>query len=219
MGKKQSGKMALAVIVTALVCIVAVGGGVWYWYESQLKAAQARATSLQNQLASQAATANAAYLQLTDAGDFDFIDEIDANGGVAADDTPNDATPAPTLTIENQDTNDDATNVWITMFDPESQKGGVPAALEDTTMSFYVTWNGILVPLYLCEEGVGEYTSGVNIGTIPKGGSVSGITFSAIVDAAADDTYDDSGATYTIKVFIYQADAMDSTPQSYTLST
>ena len=217
MSKKQSGKVAIAVVVAILVCAVIAGTGLW-WMDTQLKASQARATSLQNQLASQT-TVNSAYLELTDAGDFDFIDEIDANGGVAADDTANDATPAPTLAIENKDTADTATNVWITMYDPESSKGGVPTALEDTTMSFYVTWNGVLYPLYLCEEGVGAYTTGVNIGTIPKGGSISGITFSAIVDAAADDTYDDSGATYTVKIFVYQADAQDSTPVSYTLST
>ena len=173
---------------------------------------------MQSQLTAQAAVTSPAYLALTEAGDFDFIDEIDANGGVPADDTGNDATPAPTLTIANDDTSDAATNVYITMWDPESSVGGVPAALEDTTMSFYVTYNGVLVPLYLNTGGVGAYTSGVNIGTVPIGGSLT-LTLSAEVDAAADDTYDDSGATYTVRVYVYQADAQSSTPSSYTLST
>lgn len=218
MSKKSSGKMAFAIIVMAALLVAGVAG-TWYYMDLQNKALETRATSLQNQLAAGQVSTNPAYVELTDAGDFDFIDEIDANGGVAADDTPNDATPAPTLVIENKDTTDAATNVYITMWDPESSKGGVPTALEDTSMSFYVTWNGMLVPLYICDEGVGEYTNGVNLGTIAKGGSTGTITFSAVVDAAADDTYDDSGATYTIKIFVYQADSQDSTPISYTLST
>jgi hypothetical protein len=88
-------------------------------------------------------------------------------------------------------------------------------------MSFYVTYNGVAVPLYLNTTGVGAYTTGVNIGTIPVGATISAstLTFSAIVDAAADDTYDDSGATYTVKAFVYQADAQDSTTASWTLYT
>lgn len=217
MSKKSSGKMAAVVVVFAILLVAGIGA-TWYYMDLQNKALQTRTASLQSQIAGQT-SANPAYLELTDAGDFDFIDEIDANGGVAADATPNDATPAPTLVIKNLDTTDAATNVYITMWDPESSKGGVPTALEDTSMSFYVTWNGMLIPLYICEEGVGEYTNGVNIGTIAKGGSTGTITFSAIVDAAADDTYDDSGATYTVKIFVYQADAQDATPVSYTLST
>lgn len=217
MGKTKV-NWAVTIIVVALVAALCTAG-MYLYYQPQLDASEARATSLSSQLSAQAATASAAFLELTEAGDFDFIDEIDANGGVAADDTGNDATPAPTLTIENKDTQDDATNVYITMWDPESSVGGVPTALEDTTMSFYVTYNGVLIPLYLTTGGVGEYSDGVNIGTVPLGGSVSALTFSAIADAAADDTYDDSGATYTVKAFVYQADATDSTPASWTLST
>lgn len=200
--------------------LVAAGGVVttWYLMDVQLNAAELRATSLTSQLASQAATVSPAYLALTEAGDFDFIDEIDGNGGVAADDTGNDATPAPTLAIENQDTTDAATNVYITLWDPESAVGGVPTAIEDTTMSFFVTFNGVLIPLYLNTGGVGAYTSGVNIETLPIGGSLT-LTFSAEADAAADDTYDDSGATYTVHVYVYQSDAQSSTPGSFTLST
>lgn len=214
---KSKTNWAVTIIAIALVAVLCIGG-MYMYYTPKIDAANARATSLQSQLSSAAASASPAYLALTEAGDFDFIDEIDANGGVAADDTGNDATPAPTLAIVNEDTNDAATNVYITMWDPESSVGGVPSALEDTTMSFYVTYNGVLVPLYLNTGGVGEYTNGVNIGTIQKGGSTT-LTFSAVVDAAADDTYDDSGASYTVRVYVYQADAQSATPASWTLST
>lgn len=211
-----------SLVIVAVLCLAggmaAGGGGAWYYMNTQLTAAEARATSLQSQLTAQAATVSPAYLALTEAGNFDYIDEIDGNGGVAADDTGNDATPAPTLAIENQDTTDAATNVYITMWDPESSVGGVPTALEDTTMSFYVTYNNVLIPLYLNTGGVGAYSSGVNIGTIPIGGSLT-VTLSGEVDAAADDTYDDSGATYTVYVYVYQSDAQSSTPSSFTLST
>jgi len=216
---KASTRMWGAVLFTAVLVGAFAVGGTWYYMDTQITAQNQTITSLQNQLASQQVTVSpAAYLALTEAGDFDFIDEIDANGGVAADDTPNDATPAPTLTIENDDTADAATNVYITMWDPESKVGGVPAALENTTMSFYVTYNGVLIPLYLNTNGVGTYTSGVNIGTMPIGGSTT-LTLSAKVDAAADDTYDDSGATYTVYAYVYQSDAGSSTPAFWTLST
>jgi len=218
MSKKSSGKTAVWIIAIILVAAV-VGGGTYIWYDTQLKAQQQRITSLQSQVAAGAGTGNPAYLELTEAGNFDFEDEIDANGGVAADDTVNDATPAPTLVIENMDTNDAATNVYITMWDPESQVGGIPTSLEDTTLSFYVTYNGVLIPLYLSVSEVGTYSNGVNIGTIPVGGAVSALTFSAIADAAADDTYDDSGADYTIHAYVYQADAGSSQPASWTLLT
>lgn len=218
MSKKSSGKTA-AMVIVFVVILAGVSGGIWYYMDTQLKATQAQATNLQNQINAQGAAANAAYLDITTAGDFDFIDEIDANGGVAADATPNDATPAPTMDIVNLDTNDAATNVYITMWDPSSSTGGVPVALEDTSMSFYITWNGITIPLYLNIGGLGSYTNGVNIGNIPIGGTVSTITLSAIVDAAADNVYDDSAATYTVRVFVYQADAQSATPVTFTLLT
>ena len=205
-------------LVAVVLSMALIGGAMYMYYQPKVDAAEARATSLSSQIATQASV-SAAYLEITEAGSFDYIDEIDANGGIAADDTGNDATPAPTIAIENKDTSDIATNVKITMWDPESQVGGVPTAIEDTTMSFYITYNGVLTPLYLNTAGVGAYTTGVNVGTIPLGGSVSALTLSAVADAAADDTYDDSGATYTVKVFVYQADAQDSTPASWTLST
>jgi len=214
--KKQT-NWAVTIIGCALVAVLCVAG-MYMYYTPQITAANARATSLSSQLSSAAAATSPAYLALTEAGDFDFIDEIDANGGVAADDTGNDATSAPTLAIVNEDTTDAATNTYITMWDPESSVGGVPTALEDTTMSFYVTYNGVLVPLYLNTGGVGEYTNGVNVGTVPIGGSTT-LTFSAVADAAADDVYDDSGATYNVRIYVYQADAQSSTPASWTLST
>lgn len=213
--RKSSGKWAASVIIVVLLVAVAVGG-MWIYYDSQLKASEARASALQSQLAARAVTP--AYLELTGANNFNFTAEIDANGGVAADDTW-DAGPSPTLNITNKDTRTTATNIYITMWDPLTSKGGVPTALADTTISFYVTWNGVLYPLYLCEEGVGTYTNGVNIASLPIGSQVTGITFSAKVDAAPDDTYDDTGASYTIKVFVYQADAQHSMPVSYTLYT
>lgn len=213
---KAKTNWAVTIIAIALVAVLCVAG-MYLYYTPQVDAANARATSLQSQLAAQAAVTSPAYLALTEAGDFDFIDEIDANGGVAADDTWD--TGTPTLTIENQDTSDVATNVYITMWDPESSVGGVPSALIDTTMSFYVTYNSVLIPLYLNTGGVGVYTSGVNIGTIPLGGEVPTLDLSAKVDAAADDVYDDSGATYTVRVYVYQLNAQSSTPASWTLST
>ena len=207
---------AVTIIACALVAVL-VGAGMYLYYTPVVDAAEARATSLQSQLSAQAAVTSPAYLALTETNDFDFLTGIDANGGVAADDTGNTA-PNPTLLIENLDTTDAATNVYITMWDPESSVGGVPAALIDTTMSFYVTYNSVLIPLYLNTGGVGVYTNGVNIGTLPIGGDVT-LTLSAEVDAAADDTYDDSGATYTVRVYVYQLDAQSSTPSSFTLST
>jgi hypothetical protein len=177
---------AVTIVACALIAML-VGAGMYLYYTPQVDAANARATSLQSQLAAQAAVTSPAYLALTEGGNFDFEDEIDANGGVAADDTP--VTDSPTLTIVNEDTTDIATNVYVTMWDPESSVGGVPSALEDTTMSFYITYNSVLIPLYLNTGGVGAYTSGVNIGTIPIGGEVPTLALYAEVDDAADDTY------------------------------
>ena len=213
---KTKTNWAVTIIAIALVAVLCVAG-MYLYYTPQVDAANARATSLQSQLAAQTAVSSPAYLALTEASNFDFIDEITENGGVTADNTWD--TEAPTLTIVNEDTTDAATNVYITMWDPESSVGGVPSALVDTTMSFYVTYSGVLIPLYLNTGGVGAYTSGVNIGTIPIGGTVPSIALTAFVDAAADDTYDDSGASYTIRIYVYQADAQSSTPASWTLTT
>lgn len=207
----------MAVVLTAILVAVAIGGSMFWYYDTQMKAQELRISSLSNQVA-QGATGRTAFLDLTVANDFDFIASIDANGGVAADDTWN-AAVSPTLVIDNKDTANEASNVWITMWDPTSATGGVPTAIEDTTMSFYVTYNGVLIPLYLNVGGKGTYSSGVNIGTIPIGGVTSAITLSAKVDAAADDTYDDSGATYNVYVYVYQADAQSTQSAKYTLST
>ena len=215
MSKKKI-NWAVTIVACALVAVL-VGAGMYLYYTPTIDAANARATSLQSQLSSQAAAASPAYLALTEGGNFDFEDEIDANGGVAADDTA--VTDSPTLAIVNEDTSDAATNVYITMWDPESSVGGVPSALEDTTMSFYITYNSVLIPLYLNTGGIGVYTNGVNIGTIPIGGEVPALALYAEVDAAADDTYDDSGTSYTVRMYVYQADAQSSTPASWTLTT
>jgi hypothetical protein len=105
------------------------------------------------------------------------------------------------------------------MWDPSSSTGGVPVALEDTSLSFYITWNGITTPLYLNIGGLGSYTNGVNLGNIPLGATTGAITLSAVADAAADNVYDDSGATYTVRVYVYQADAQSATPVTFTLMT
>ncbi|MBE3139618.1 MAG: hypothetical protein IMZ53_03440, partial [Thermoplasmata archaeon] len=88
MSKKSSGKTAVWIIAIVLVAAI-VGGGTYMWYDTQLKAQQQRITSLQSQVAAGAVTGNPAYLELTEAGGFDFRVGIDANGGVAADDTAN----------------------------------------------------------------------------------------------------------------------------------
>ena len=213
---KTKTNWAMTIVAFALGAVL-VGAGMYLYYTPTIEAANARATSLQSQLSLQAAVSSPAYLALTEGGNFDFIDEITENGGVDADNTWD--TEAPTLTIVNEDTSDAATNVYITMWDPESSVGGVPSALVDTTMSFYITYSGVLIPLYLNTGGVGAYTSGVNIGTIPIGGEVPTLDLSAKVDAAANDVYDDSGASYNVRVYVYQADAQSSTPASWTLYT
>lgn len=209
-------------IIAVALAAVLVGAGMYLYYTPVVEAAEARATSLQSQLAAQAAVTSPAYLALTPDGTFNFNEAIDGSGGVDTAQwdagTVADVGDAPTLLIENEDTNDAATNVYITMWDPESSVGGVPSALLDTTMSFYVTYGGVLIPLYLNVGGVGAYTSGVNIGTIPIGGSVN-LTLSAHVDVAANNVYDDSGAAYTVRVYAYQLNAQSSTPASFELTT
>jgi len=215
----SSAKLWGSVLLAAVVVGAIGAGGAWYYMDTQLQAANTRATSLQSQLASQAGAVTAATLTLSNNGqEFTFDTAIDANGGVSGNDNADEST-APTFSCWNNDTNDDAVNCYLTMYDLESSDGGLGTILEDedASCSFYVTVNGVRTPLYTPEGG---YTSGVLLGTIAKNGGMAGpYTLTAILDSATDDTYPDDGSDITIYAYIYQASAQDATRLAYTFST
>ena len=207
---KQTGKIVGWCLVIFVLTLSIGAGSTWWYMDQQAQADSLTITSLQSQLAAQVAAADPAHLILTEANDFDFTADLNAAGGV---DTAVDDGSSVTLAIENDDSTDAATNVWITMWDPETSTGGVHADLEDTSLSYYITYNNVLTPMYLTTAGVGTYTSGVNIGTIPYGGSVSAMSLTANLGTASDDTFEDG--TYATYVYVYQASAQDSTTASY----
>ena len=200
-----------------LVAVGLVGAGTYLWKDAESTALSARITSLQTQITT-TPSANPAYLALTATNPLDFEGEIDANGEVPADASDDPASGTPTLLIDNQDTVDIATGVYVMLYDPVSGAEGLPDALEDTTMSIYATFGGITTPLYLNTNGVGAYTSGVYIGDLAIGATTT-LTISGYVDATGvEDTYDDA-TDYTVTIYVYQTGGADSTPVTFELNT
>ena len=205
-----------AVFGVMLVTVCLVGAGTYLYMNQQNEILAARITTLQSQATT--TTGASAYLALTATYPLDFEDEIDANGEVPADATDDDASGVPILTIENQDTVDTATGVYVMLYDPVTGTEGFPDALEDTTMTIYATFAGVTTPLYLNTNGVGAYTSGVYVGNLAVGATTT-VTFSGYVDATGvEDTYDDA-TDYTVTVYVYQTSGADSTPVTFELNT
>jgi len=215
MSKKSSGKIWGSVLIAAILVGSLSIFGTWYYLDS-IDTDDQTIASLQSQLSSRATTISPATLTLTNTGAFTFDTAIDANGGVASDDTA-DEDAAPTFTITNDDQNDNSIGTYITLYDLEGSDGGLGAVLEAATASFYVTVGGVRTPLYTPEGG---YSSGVLIGNIAKNGGVAGAyTLTCIIDSAADDTYPDDASDITIYLYAYQSSADDSTRLAFTFST
>jgi len=137
----------------------------------------------------------------------DFSAVVDANGTVATE-----TTKTTYITIENPD-DITAENIYITLYNNLTNKGGLHDDLEVEELEAYVTSGGMEYALFYN----GEYTNGFALGDLEAGGKAN-ITFKITFTQAVAGTFQD-GQTYTCYVYIYQKDANYVTPIKFTVTT
>jgi hypothetical protein len=188
---------AMGTIVVALAIGALLGFGVGYVYYQDV-AAQAWEDGVAYQ---QSITPQTYYTQAIslewewDNDEFDHSATIDAAGNVAAD-----VTITRTLTIENDD--DASAQVWVLMYDPLKNDNGLDSDLETDNTYVYLKVGAVnKLPLYKD----GDYTDGVELGTIPAGAEVEfDLSFSLLEND--DEEYKD-GKTYTCYIYLWQPNA------------
>jgi len=136
-----------------------------------------------------------------------FSSVVDANGSVSTE-----TTRSTYITIENPD-DITAEDIYITLYNPLTDKGGLHDDLEVEELEAYVTSGGIEYALFYN----GEYTDGFTLGDLASGGKAN-VTFKITLKEAVAGTFQD-GQTYTCYVYVYQKNANYVTPIKFTVKT
>jgi len=136
-----------------------------------------------------------------------FSSVVDANGSVSTE-----TTKSTYITIENPD-DITAEDIYITLYNPLTDKGGLHDDLEVEELEAYVTSGGIEYALFYN----GEYTDGFTLGDLASGGKAN-VTFKITLKEAVAGTFQD-GQTYTCYVYVYQKNANYVTPIKFTVKT
>jgi len=138
---------------------------------------------------------------------FDFSSVVDANGSVSAE-----TTISTYVTIENPD-DITAKDIYITLYNPTTGKGGLHDNLEVDELEAYVESGGIEYALYYN----GDYTDGFTLGDLASGGKAN-VTFKITFTEAVAGTFQD-GQTYTCYLYVYQKEADYPLPIKFTIKT
>ena len=159
--------------------------------------------------AGQAVTERPASIDVTiaDSAFANFSTAVDANGSVSTE-----TTKSTYITIENPD-DITAENVYITMYNSLTDKGGLHENLEVEELEVYVSAGGLEHALFYD----GDYTDGYPLGDLTSGGKAN-VTFKVIFKEAVSGTFQD-GQTYSCYVYVYQKDANYVTPIKFTVKT
>jgi len=159
--------------------------------------------------AGQAVTARPASIDVNiiDSAFANFSATVDANGSVSTE-----TTKTTYITIENPD-DITAEDIYITLYNPLTDKGGLHDDLEVDELEAYVTSGGIEYALFYD----GDYTDGFALGDLASGGKAN-VTFKITLKEAVAGTFQD-GQTYTCYVYVYQKNANYVTPIKFTVKT
>jgi hypothetical protein len=203
--EKATGTMAVILVIGLL----AGGVGGYYVMQNQSTTAFNQGMAYQQSLQTQAAVTAAPDITCTwDTDEFNFSGVVDANGDVATD-----TEVTANLTIENN-AETDASNVWISLYNPVKNKYGLDADLELDDLKVTIAYGGVS-KITLYKDG--EYTSGYEIGTIPAGSEVS-ITVS-IWFMEHDDGDFPYGDTLDNELYVYGAGATSVETCDFTVIT
>jgi hypothetical protein len=150
------------------------------------------------------------------AGTFDHTATVDADGSVAADVTVTD-----TLELENEEDVGGITarGMYLTLWNPVTNRDGLDENLETDYTDIFVTVNGVNRRLFVDGDYVGKGTTapGVYIGDmLPQ--DAQDITISIQLLECSAGEYPD-GATLTSTIYLYQPSAGYSDSLSFTVTT
>jgi hypothetical protein len=200
---------AFGTIVVALAIGALLGFGVGYIYYQDV-AAQAweEGVAYQQSIAPQEYYTDAIDLEFEwDSDTFDHTATVDAAGNVAAD-----VTVTNTLTITNDD--DASAQIWVLLYDPLNDDEGIDEDLQlDETYAYAKV--GAINKLALFEEG--EFTDGVEVGTVPAGAEVE-IDLSFALLEHDDEDYKD-GESYDCVLYVWQPNANNVDEVDFTVTT
>jgi len=138
---------------------------------------------------------------------FNFSSVVDTNGSVSTE-----TTISAYVTIENPD-DITAEDIYITLYNPLTEKGGLHENLEVEELEAYISSGGIEYALYYN----GDYTDGFALGDLASGGKAN-VTFKITFTEAVAGTFQD-GQTYTCYLYVYQKEANYPLPIKFVIKT
>ena len=139
---------------------------------------------------------------------YDHTGTVDADGAVASD-----TDVYHTITIENTDETRTASDVYIMLYNPISDKDGLDSELEVEETYVFLKIGGYSKALYNDKE----YSDGYLIGDLAPGDKVE-IEVHVTLQEADTDTYVD-GQSYDCNLYVYQPDANYVDPIDFTINT
>lgn len=143
-----------------------------------------------------------------DITEYDHSATVDADGAVAVE-----TDISHTLTIENDDEERTAEDVYIMLWNPVSDKEGLDDDLEEDETYVFLKVGGYSKALFNDDE----YTDGYLIGDLAPGDKVE-VDIHFTFEEAPEDTFTD-GQTYDCKLYVYQPDAGYSDVVDFTVET
>jgi len=209
--------IALVAIAMLLIGAVVGAGVTWQYRQSEVDSAFQAGMAYQQSISPATTTTTPASLtiEINDT-DFDQTSVVAADGGVDTE-----SPVSATLYINNTEDSDGRTaaNVYLTLWNPVTDKEGLHDNLETDYTDIYVTVQGVTSRLYTDGEYIGKDTStpGIKIGDLSPKDSVE-LTIYVNLEECVAGTFQD-GETATCYLYLYQPSANYCDVLTFTIST
>jgi len=194
------GTMSIALLVVGVI----LGFGVGYWYVSEY----APTVVYQTQYIQAPSPAEIVYSW--DNSTYNFTTAVDANGSVATD-----TSITHNVTITNDDDTKTITGPKLLLYDPTSNKDGLPSGLEVEAFEVDIVVGSTTYPIYKD----GEYISVDNAPTLSDltPGASTTVTIQITMEQSTEQFKD--ATTYTCYLYFYEPEYQDAQKITFTVTT
>jgi len=207
--------VVIVAIAMLLVGCVIGGGVVWQYRQMEVDDAFQSGMAYQQSIGVTAVTSPAA-VTLEGPSDFDQSSVVDSDGGVDTE-----SAVSGTIYINNTEETGGRTaeDVYLTLWNPVTDKEGLHDNLETEYTDIYITIQGVTSRLYTEGEYIGQDSStpGIYIGDLLPKDAVE-LTIYVNLEVSVAGTFQD-GETASCYLYLYQPSANYCDVMSFTIST
>jgi hypothetical protein len=209
-------KNVTIVAVAMLLIGAVVGAGVaWQYRQGEVDEAFSAGMAYYSGIAPSTTTPASMSFALN-TSTFNMTAVVDADGGVT---TESAVTRTITITNSEESGGRTASNLYLTLWNPVTDRDGLHDNLETSYTDVYVTIGGVTRRLYTEGEYIGKDTStpGISVGSLGPKDSMT-ITFVVDLEECVAGTFQDSESV-TNSLYLYQPNAQYCDVLTFTIST